>query len=221
MPALKKSSSVHNAIIVFILAAFAMISWQLYSQKSPPQTADARVVLTPEKYPHMFPSPQVCEQDFHFNADPPDAIIPFSNSLKGIGFDVPFNAKWGNEQYRLNPYDETADTIEFGRIQDLGACSWLRSYRMKVLPARSAEEALESILNNPSTGEITLQPTIVTVGDFTTVRYVVEGKCNHPLVELVGKKYNYEFMVGCGMRDQQQADFELLMKVVESAKFIE
>lgn len=65
---------------------------------------DSRVLLTQQNIAKYNNSPDCKEK---FNNDDPVIQVTYKNKMKGISFNVPYNPKWGNEKYRISPYEES------------------------------------------------------------------------------------------------------------------
>ncbi len=182
------------------------------------EAMNKRVLLTKDKYPKQSQDPEACNKNYNFNDDPVDSKTSYSDAEKGIFFDIPYNQDWGNEQFELTPYDQEQDEMSFGPIQDLGACNWIRSYAFKVLPKRTSEEAIRSIKEDFSPKQLPMPPEMMRLNNFTAIQYISSGVCKYPTIELVGKKYNYEFYASTCEADVQkfQKDLEIIKGIVSS-----
>ena len=97
---------------------------------------DNRILLTPQNV-RQYNDPPNCNEKF--NLYPANTTVTYSNSNRGISLEIPYNSSWGSDKYRVNPYDENNNRIEFGPIRVFEGCSWVRSYFLNLV-----------LLNQPS-----------------------------------------------------------------------
>lgn len=181
---------------------------------------DKRILITPENVSQLNPSsdPKCYEK---FNRENPNVIEKYENRDEGISIKLPYNAKWGNETYKINPYDKWNDEngiryILFGPITGFEGCSWARNYALYFFPAKSAEERMEELKQTPNYFEIFIvEPNRKLINGLDVIEYQSRGLCDNGELEIIGKKYNYVLRPLCG------SDFEFLESIVESIRFIE
>ena len=161
------------------------------------------------------------------NTDAPDTTVTYSNTAKGISFDIPYNAHWGYAESPLSAFADHEATDDFpfgyvlfgsptsGSLEGLAnSCALTQSYELTLLPSRTAEVAKRTIEGRGS--DIVPNATVRTINGLTVVQYTDVGLCSYPTMELVGKKYNYSFTTSCG--GDTQEEWNVLEKVVESIK---
>lgn len=181
-----------------------------------------RVILTHNNTPpflNRFDNPE-CEQIF--SNDPAATTVQYSNTDKGITFSVPYNEQWGNEKYKVTAYNEVKNDngnleyVEFGALKNFGNCEWGRLYSMRFLPAKGALEVIDAIQDHQSTEAISINPSTTEINGLTVVKYATTGKCYHPAIQVIGEKYNYEFVSTCSPLAEQ--DMEILEEIVKSVQ---
>lgn len=154
-----------------------------------------------------------------FNVDKPDTTVKYSNSEFGIEMMIPFNARWGTDKYRVNPFEERGGSEAiFGPVSGFEGCGWVRQFSMSTGPQRTAAQIVKEFndAKDEYTSSIAEQ---FTINGITAVRYEQTGLCDQARLVLIGKKYNYHFYSMCaGLKDPGYAD---LIKVAETVKFIE
>jgi len=168
-----------------------------------------------------------CKEDFDFSE--PNQIVPYSSEEWGFSFDVPYNEKWGNEKYKLNPYDERVDwaggkdyrtgseiyaAIVYGPIGVFEACGWIRNFRVEIVEKKTADEILESLSRADDyefLKEI-YQPEKSSVNNLEIVKYRDYGLCSYSITIVIGKKYNYIFEPLCngGFLDEEVNSVKLI-----------
>ncbi len=240
---MKKSNELLNGFMAFVIVAsslavalFLNVPGQIenyYKESFEPvqngeqakdETADEiidkRILLTLENISqYNNPSNPNCSEKF--NQDPPNTIIKYEDKEKGISFDMPYNSDWGNEKYKINPYEKWKDEsgkdyILFGSITDFEACSWVQSYALVFNPVKSADMLIKEMEEIPYYPEIfIIKPTKKSINGLDIVESQSHGMCDSGELEVVGKKYNYVLRPLCG------ADFEFLESIVKSIKLIE
>ena len=148
--------------------------------------------------------------DEKFVHEDPNELIRYENSEKGFSFDVPFNQSWGNESYQVNPFDEFNDTVIFGNISVFEGCSWVRNYYLSVLPAKSADEVIQTI--KAEGDELTTIDGEIEINGLKVVKYSKAGLCDYPILQVVGDNYNYELSTICGGSFE---DLEAILSTME------
>jgi len=151
---------------------------------------------------------QDCDEDF--NQSPYNKWANYQNKERGISLNIPYNDQWGNDQYRLNPYEQINNSLIFGPIRGGEACSWTRVYKLEFLPVKSASEVIGSLLG---TEKFITQKTF---SGLTAVEYESSGLLQYANLEIIGQKFNYRLTMDCG--SQCQAQFSLLEAMAASAK---
>jgi hypothetical protein len=64
-----------------------------------------------------------------------------------------------------------------------------------------------------------IKPNLVKIGEFEVVKYAQGGLCEERIMEVVGRKYNYQFSTS-GCHDSQNNDFNYLSKAISQMKII-
>jgi hypothetical protein len=172
-----------------------------------------------EKYcaPEVFSA--IC---YEFNHDPPTTEISYINREKGISLKIPYNPDWGNEKIKISPYFSYEDRVEFGFLRfDPEAHGWKRAYVMYFKPQRSLEEAFANIMKEA-------HPLNEFFVEGIPKERIVKGKINNHeivkyeiltslagydifVVEVIGKKYNYEF----------QSQYPISEDLIKTIEFVE
>ena len=181
------------------------------------ESKDERILLTSENiYQYNPPTDPGCYEKF--NQDSPNTTIDYYNKEKGISFRVPYNSNWGNEKYKINPYeeysDESGEYILFGSITDFEACSWVRTYALYFHPVKSAENIIKDIKKHIDPELFIIEPTKKSINGLDIVEYQSHGLCDSGELEVIGENYNYILRPLCG------ADFEFLENIVKSIELI-
>jgi hypothetical protein len=204
---MKKSSFI--GVVLMLLSVFAFSGGTALADDA------RRTLLTPDHYGTYNPggTPN-CDEPF--DADASNQLVPYSNAEKGIAFDVPYNAKWGSKRFSINPYDEVGNKVLFGQLGVFEGCGWMRGYALEFIPHRSAEEAVKEAAKELTPGAI--PPTVVKINGLSVVKYADSGLCWFPVMEVVGKKYNYVFAPLCS--SDPEYDFVDLEKIVKSVKLL-
>jgi hypothetical protein len=151
-----------------------------------------------------------CGYQFDYSTSTED--IRYSNVTKGLSFDLPFNPKWGGLRFRLNPYDETDNGINFGYMFAFEGCGWVREYNLNLLPVKSIKNILEEIKADNFVGYP--DPIQKKIGDVLVVEYTEGEFCSEAEIIILGVKYNYKLAALCS------EDFVRLEEIVKSMKLI-
>jgi len=172
-------------------------------------TLDTRILLNPENI-EQYNTPPNCQEKFNF--DSADTSVDYANSAKGISVQIPYNPSWGSDKYKINPYDENEREVSFGPIGAFEACGWTRSYFIRFLPAKSADAVISSLRSET-------KPTKAIINGLNTVKYTDFGLCLYPTLQVIGKKYNYEFVPVCGLEIEKE--FKFLENIVKTVKLVD
>ena len=191
-----------------------------------PDPADKRILITPA----IAAQQTTC---MSFNGDAADTLVEYSNPEKGVAFKIPYNPKWGDEKYRINPYDEiesgvtwnpydqTEPGITFGSIfTGLEGCGWIRWFYLGFEKTQPADAVLKE-LNDPKKyaysaagqGDV-FRPIKKTINGLEVVEFQADDMCGPHGVIVIGKKYNYHFSAACYL-DQGLNIFEQMVKTME------
>jgi len=176
-----------------------------------------RVLLTPDNL-SQYNNPPSCEEKFNY--DKANTTYHYSKSATGLAFDIPYNESWGNEKYKIQYYDKTEDGIVFGSIGPGEGCGWMRSHWLNFLPAKSADKVIENFqqdIGYPSMFGV--QPYKVVIDGMEVVKYEMVGMCSHPVLQVIGEKYNYEIAPQCG--GDIDEGFRYLENIVKTFEFLD
>jgi len=208
----------------------SIIEPTLAPSPNPTFPPDDRILLTPENIRQYNGETSETRCNEKFNNDDLSVMVNYSNKEKGISLEIPYNPNWGNEKYRINPYDEVTkyNKIDFGYLFIGDACVWARPYSLSFLPARTAEEAISGIKSEHAQPTISpdfdnqfvLWPKKLTINNMTVIKYqpwnAVGWAVSH--FEIIGKKYNYQLSAISGDAGK---DFKLFESIVSTIKLIE
>jgi hypothetical protein len=191
---------------------------------------DNRILLTRENLKEVWekecppPTPETVEEFTkkceEMNYDPPTTEVLYSNKEKGISLKIPYNPRWGNKKFKILPYYEYEDRLEFGPLTPGIPTGWRRAYTMFFKPSRTVDEVITSLLKE---GNRVIKDSIVVtkINDVTIVKYSTFEEmcppCGVNMIEIIGKKYNYLF------EDLVLPGTEELLseKIIKTIKFIE
>jgi hypothetical protein len=149
----------------------------------------------------------------YFNLDDANSKVKYENKEKGISFDIPYNAKWGNKNCKVEAYTEFIQPsggalVEFGKPQ-----AWIPSeFRFTISSQRSSDDIINEL--NGFTEEPKVQP----IKKIIASNQVVFWKSSevYPMLsyEIVGKQYNYRF--DC-IGSDSQSEAKKLENIIASA----
>ncbi len=195
---------------------------QLLQESSPPvnettpKAPDDRILLTPETMEQYWTSENGCRE--RFNYDKPNTYITYQSESRGLSVEIPYNLSWGNETYRINPYDEVLDGIKFGNIGPLEACSWVRTDLISFKPALTVAETLAEL--SSKTLFITDIEKVVLTNGLTGFKYFESGLVEDTVIEVIGKKFNYKISIWPKTISQEEG-FALAEKIANSIKLLD
>lgn len=176
----------------------------------------SKILLTP-KNTKKYNDRYGC--NIEFNYDTPNTHVEYKDSNRGLLMNIPFNTNWGNEMFRLEPYDETESAKErvmsFGAIAPFEGCGWIREYFIVFKPARSAEAVIEEVNSNNPGNLSELRPHGEIINGLTVVKWEVLGLCSEHDLEVIGRKNNYELHKICN------TDYSELENLVKTIKLID
>lgn len=188
-----------------------------------PTAVDNRILLTPATILQYcdIGNPATLNRcgNEQFNYDPPTTTVTYTNAAKGIKFEVPYNPKWGNDTFRVNPYDETANGVDFGPIGQGEGGGWGRMNEQLIFePAMSADRVIADL--NAKEGEFfTNKPYQAKVDDKTVVKYSMSALGDFFGMIVIGSKYNYHFTYW-GEATNPNKYFGELENIVKTVEFI-
>lgn len=141
--------------------------------------------------------------------------ITYSDPDRGIEFRFPYDPEMGDPEHNTSPYRflEHPDNLKlrFGPVGTVDGCKYPQYYILEFVPARSAEHVLNQLQN---ANWMDAQPRKVTIGNVTAIEYEFLGLCEHPRIQVIGEKYNYEFYPICGEREELEV-LRLLVETVD------
>jgi hypothetical protein len=146
----------------------------------------------------------------NFNQDDPDSKILYTNQEKGISFKIPYNAKWGNKNCKVESYIEFTQPngvffLGFGIPH-----AWVGSdFSLYIITHRKAEDIINE--NNDSEPNPNLRR--MNIGNNSVVAYESYGMGVESIYEIIGTKYNYQFS-----RRDSELDKKKIKKLEEIIK---
>ncbi|OGE79646.1 MAG: hypothetical protein A3A83_02310 [Candidatus Doudnabacteria bacterium RIFCSPLOWO2_01_FULL_48_57] len=145
------------------------------------------------------------------NGDPENTIFKYSSGdlAKPITFDVPYNHKWGSENYAITAYEDDGGIVRFGPIGSFeGTCS-ARALFMSYLPAKNVSQVIEDAKKEVFYDIGAKQ---VNINGLTVVEYNSGEVCGNVNAVVIGKEANYQFHTLCG---GEFSDLENIIKTVK------
>ena len=154
----------------------------------------------------LLPDPEEFEALEKLNLGSEADWITYNNPQKGLEMMIPYNGKWLNPVYSLNPYDQNNDTIYFGTILEGGEGygHWTSGQKLRFLPAESKEKTLDRLKQEYKDPDDILKTQTFTIADKEIVEYELEGMCQGGGTIIIGPKYNYELSTECGPNTRQE-----------------
>ncbi len=121
--------------------------------------------------------------------------------------------------FRVNPYDEVTNGVNFGPIGQGEGGGWGRMLEQLIFePAQSADRVIQEL--NSKEGEFfTSKPYQATVGQHTVVKYAISTLGDFYGMIVVGPKSNYHFTYW-GDASKPNESFEALENIVKTVQFI-
>ncbi|MFO0703079.1 MAG: hypothetical protein U0514_04480 [Candidatus Andersenbacteria bacterium] len=168
-------------------------------------SSDDRTLLTVDSngsyYPGKGEAP--CTD---FSTAAPTTTVNYSSAKRGLSMEVPYNPAWGNDQYRINAFDDIDDSqTPFGAgspaaillgpiVSGLEGCGWVRPASITLTKAQTADQVIAALKAeaSPDFPFETLKKT--TINGTTVVRwtYTSASICGGPYFEVPGSKFNYQ-----------------------------
>ncbi len=153
-----------------------------------------------------------------WNTDEATSTTEYRNVKKGIAFQVPYDASWGDGVHRVVPSEVDSDEkISFGPLVYLcgEGCGWNRLYQVMILPARTETQAITEFKNYDVIGE----PKIIhrSISGFPILD--LKGSSAFGSVERIefsGKKYNYLLTKRPGMQAPEDKIIQGILKTLHS-----
>lgn len=178
---------------------------QCVEEKEDETANDDRVLITEKDVLDLFWYQLNFNTDCNFNIDSATEEILYSNREKGISLKLPYNQNWGNEKYKIPLYfvnekiigTTLSSGISFGPIFCMPPKGWERAYSLRFIPQRSLEEAETSVNELFKSPLDNLQISRQEVNGISFIEYSISvaecPPCDAYFIEIIGKKYNYEF----------------------------
>lgn len=126
--------------------------------------------------------------DVGFNSEPANTFVTYRNIEKGIEISIPYNNNWGNEKYRIDPYDKEKTGISFGSFREGEGCSWKREYGLSFVISKNKEQTKKNIISNNSEVENSLKEYFL--NNMVVFKWTQEGLGCGTVAEFVGSKSN-------------------------------
>lgn len=183
------------------------------------QPTDDRILLTPdnlEQYCNPLTDMEPCYTEI-FNTDPATTTVTYTNQEKEISVDLPYNPDWGSDNYRINPYDEEDDRVNFGPINLGEGGGWGRWWwALSFQPAETADQVIAGL--DKDSFLFLAEPEKDKVNNLEIVKYAEIGLTSYHYIIVIGEKYNYEFIstghLDTGSTEDELADLESIVKTV-------
>lgn len=152
-----------------------------------------------------------------FNTDSPSKFVRYKSTVKGATFNLPYNWAWGNEQYKLAPYDATASTITYGPLMQSEKCGLQRSHKIIITEPKNMTEVQTDINAQRLAGAVIE----TTLNGLTALTYESRGRtCIHQNIVVMGEKKNYIFTQSChGKTSTSEEEFAYLKSIIEMTEF--
>lgn len=182
------------------------------------QTQDNRILLTMDNIKKYWTPETGCDEKFNY--DNPSTLVTYTSKDSDLSVNLPYNPNWGNENYRINPYDKTEDGIQFGNIGQIGTCHWTRYGKIDFLAPMTATQVLVD-LENKGMDEI---KKVTLDNGLTAYQYIVG--INDPLpvpkITVIGRLYNYEISNGPSTLSSQETEiFAGIIEIANSIKLLD
>ncbi len=139
-----------------------------------------------------------------FNTDPATETAVFSDDRAGFSMEIPYNPSWGNDQYRIAPYELALadERFYYGPLRVFSGdrtCSWQRQTLYLFQPRTAEAQIKDQRLEAGNTGWNVKALELRVIGNVRvvdTTHAEIAGVSCHTLTVL-GKKYNYR-LTSCG-----------------------
>jgi hypothetical protein len=187
---------------------------------------DGRTLLTLTNAEELISQNSITRCDIDFNDAKPTTAATFSQQESGLSVELPYNPDWGNEQFKIQPYERFElspgpnQTINFGPMFVGEGCGWFRAYTLQIGQQRSAQVLINGLTESSqtSTPMVVGEPQQVKIGDLTAVKYEEVGLCNGQTIEVIGQSHNYILRPLCG--GDSKEEFEFLESIVKTIRLI-
>jgi len=154
---------------------------------------------------------------YELDSSSPKTTEVYSGDDKGIEFNLPYSDLWGSDEFMIMPYDELEDEIYFGPLLHMPDCSMQRAYLVKLHETAPTAEILADLSMRNIKGEWEFSK----IKDRDVIKFVeyntLYSNCESVRVYLLGKDYDYEFIVNCS--EDTEMDFAFLEQVLTTVKF--
>jgi hypothetical protein len=149
-----------------------------------------------------------------FNLDDSNSKVKYENVEKGISFDIPYNAKWGNNDCKVEAYIHNYKFVEFGKPR-----AWIPSeFIMTIYPQKSSNDIISELTS------LKVEPKIHPIKKKIANKQLVFWESFETLYgvsyELIGEKYNYRFDYTGGAKGDKitQEKMKELEDIISSIK---
>lgn len=190
---------------------------------------DERILLTPDniaQYQKDASGARICSPDFSLAE--PTKTVEYTDSVGRFTIELPYNPDWGNDKYRIAPFDEldkpiddgtgeVKSTTQYGPISGGEGCGWYRFGKLSVREKRTFDEIKADLSKEGAPPQ--LAPRKAMVGDFAVVEYNYGGLCGQPTVEVIADDYNIVLWDLCG-KDEVEKDQERLRGIIATLKLL-
>lgn len=189
---MKKLGGIRNLVYLLLIGVLAIAILMLANITSETSTFVEDVVLPTVTTPIIADEPKELHE-------------LYVNPVDGIEMDFPEGFVGDENGVGFGPMVEPPEAPS-GYLD--------HQYHMRFTDVRTLEDAEASIKTDESNSDVTSG----LVGNFTVVKYVGNGMCSYPRIEIIGEKRNYVFSTGCGMDDE--ADFAYMEKVIMTGRLL-
>ena len=210
-----REKSISRKIKLAFLAAGFLVMWIILLIKSFEPTftethdADPRTLLT-QYLINSLPTDEVSKDIFNKNK----TISTITYSDDYIEMELPFSQTWGNDTYKITPYDVWSWVVDFWNIWLYGETErWNREYTMYIADQIGIGDILEWIKNDESTQ---WDPQIKNIGGLQVVKYLSKWVCDLPYMMVVGLRNTYIFVPSCS--EDTTKDFAVFENIIRSIR---
>ncbi len=160
---------------------------------------------------------------------PPTDTVPFTSAAMGFSARLPYNPAWGTPVYAVPAFEEMSledgvwRWVSFGPAGIGEGCGIGQTWAISLRDSASAEALVQqadaelaSIFREQPIPE-SHRARIVTIGGHTVVRFISEGFCTRPVLQVVGPRHVYEIAPSCG--EGSEEEIAMMERIVESMTF--
>lgn len=178
--------------------------------------ADNRILLTLENERLYNSGTTTEERCIKFNTDPANTYVNYRNQDKGLSIEMPFNQKWGNDQYRIDPYEVVAENqrVHFSYVMPLEGCSWYRPEYLTFLPQKSLTESIQEI-ESEFEGDCRVTTQVIVINEMDVIKYEPPcGMAYFVYYRVIGEKFNYELFSSFN-QPERVTELENMIKTIK------